>query len=50
MQMDLKGSRYLNFLTRLASFAANILRGDFRWQVLPTPFTVYADGIDIVFF
>lgn len=49
-QMDLKGSRYLNFLTRLSSFTANLLRGDFRWQVLPTPFTVYADGIDIVFF
>jgi N-acyl-D-aspartate/D-glutamate deacylase len=49
-QMDLKGSRYLRFLTNLASLTANALRGDFRWQVLPTPFTIYADGIDIVFF
>lgn len=49
-QMDLKGSAYLTNLTKLVSKAANALRGDFRWQVLPTPFTVYADGIDVVFF
>ena len=49
-QMDLKGSAYLNALTRLTSWVTNALRGDFRWQVLPTPFTVYADGIDVVFF
>lgn len=49
-QMDLKGSAYLNQLTRLASTLTNWLRGNFRWQVLPSPFTVYADGIDVVFF
>ena len=49
-QMDLKGSAYLTNLTGLVSRVANALRGDFRWQVLPTPFTVYADGIDVVFF
>lgn len=49
-QMDLKGSAYLNLLTRLTSKVTNALRGSFRWQVLPTPFTVYADGIDVVFF
>ncbi|TQV77126.1 amidohydrolase family protein [Aliikangiella marina] len=49
-QMDLKGSAYLTFLTRLVSNITNWFRGDFRWQVLPTPFTVYADGIDVVFF
>jgi len=49
-QMDLKGSAYLTNLTRLTSLFTNGLRGDFRWQVLPTPFTVYADGIDVVFF
>ncbi len=48
-QMDLKGSAYLTNLTRLTSKVTNALRGDFRWQVLPTPFTVYADGIDVVF-
>ena len=25
-------------------------RGDFRWQHLPVPFEVYADGIDLVIF
>lgn len=49
-QMDLKGSAYLTNLTKLTSKVTNALRGDFRWQVLPTPFTVYADGIDVVFF
>lgn len=49
-QMDLKGSAYLTNLTKLVSKVTNVLRGDFRWQVLPTPFTVYADGIDVVFF
>ncbi|GGC59134.1 N-acyl-D-amino-acid deacylase family protein [Marinobacter halophilus] len=49
-QMDLKGSAYLTNLTKLTSIFTNALRGDFRWQVLPTPFTVYADGIDVVFF
>ena len=49
-QMDLKGSAYLTNLTKLVSKATNAIFGDFRWQVLPTPFTVYADGIDVVFF
>ncbi|MEC8428937.1 MAG: amidohydrolase family protein, partial [Pseudomonadota bacterium] len=49
-QMDLKGSKSLVILTRLASFFANTFRGNFRWQVLPTEFKLYADGIDIVFF
>lgn len=29
---------------------ANRLGGDFRWQHLPVPFEVYADGIDLVIF
>lgn len=49
-QMDLKGSAYLRNLAKLASKFTNAFGGDFRWQVLPTPFTVYADGIDVVFF
>lgn len=49
-QMDLKGSAYLTNLTKLVSKVTNAIRGNFRWQVLPTPFTVYADGIDVVFF
>jgi N-acyl-D-aspartate/D-glutamate deacylase len=30
--------------------AANRFGGDFRWQHLPVPFEVYADGIDLVIF
>ncbi len=49
-RMDLKGSVFLSKLTSVASIVTNFFNGDFRWQVLPTPFTVYADGIDVVFF
>ncbi|MEH6347864.1 MAG: amidohydrolase family protein [Bermanella sp.] len=49
-RMDLKGSVYLSKIANLAARVANFFNGDFRWQVLPTPFTVYADGIDVVFF
>jgi N-acyl-D-aspartate/D-glutamate deacylase len=49
-RMDLKGSVLLSKITNLAALVTNFFNGDFRWQVLPTPFTVYADGIDVVFF
>lgn len=49
-RMDLKGSVFLSQITNIAAKVANFFNGDFRWQVLPTPFTVYADGIDVVFF
>ena len=49
-RMELKGSVYLSKITNIAAQVTNFFRGDFRWQVLPTPFTVYADGIDVVFF
>ena len=48
--MDLRGNATVRPLAQLASKFANWFGGDFRWQVLPTPFTVYADGIDVVFF
>ncbi len=48
--MDLKGSVFLSKITNVAARVTNFFNGDFRWQVLPTPFTVYADGIDVVFF
>ena len=35
---------------QIVSRLVNWIGGNFRWQVLPTPFTVYADGIDVVFF
>ena len=49
-RMDLKGSVFLSKITNVAARVTNFFNGDFRWQVLPTPFTVYADGIDVVFF
>ncbi len=49
-RMDLKGSVLLSKITNIAALVTNFFNGDFRWQVLPTPFTVYADGIDVVFF
>lgn len=49
-RMDLKGSVFLSKITNIAARVTNFFNGDFRWQVLPTPFTVYADGIDVVFF
>jgi N-acyl-D-aspartate/D-glutamate deacylase len=48
--MDLRGNATVRPMAQLASKLANWLGGDFRWQLLPTPFTVYADGIDVVFF
>ncbi|MEN4473789.1 N-acyl-D-amino-acid deacylase family protein [Mycolicibacterium cosmeticum] len=47
---DVKSNPYavkiLGPLTRLV----NALGGNFRWQHLPVPFEVYADGIDLVVF
>jgi len=48
--LDLKGNKTLQPLSSFAAKMANLVRGNFRWQLLPTPFTIYADGIDVVFF
>ncbi|MBL1273965.1 MAG: amidohydrolase family protein [Oceanospirillales bacterium] len=48
--IDLKGNPTVRPMARLVSRIANGFGGDFRWQLLPTPFTVYADGMDIVLF
>ncbi|HEY1955727.1 MAG TPA: amidohydrolase family protein [Polyangiaceae bacterium] len=34
----------------LARFVNRLFGGDFRWQTLPVPFEVYADGVDLVVF
>jgi len=34
----------------LTGFLNRVLHGDLRWQTLPVPFEVYADGIDLVVF
>ena len=48
---DAKTSRGLHHvLGRLARFVNEMLGADLRWQTLPVPFEVYADGIDLVVF
>ena len=48
--IDLRGNPTVRPMGQIVSRLVNWLGGNFRWQVLPTPFTVYADGIDVVFF
>jgi N-acyl-D-aspartate/D-glutamate deacylase len=48
---DAKSSRGLHrVLGGLARVVNRVMRGDLRWQTLPVPFEVYADGIDLVVF
>ena len=48
---DAKTSRGLHkVLGRVTRFVNRMLGGDMRWQTLPVPFEVYADGIDLVVF
>jgi N-acyl-D-glutamate deacylase len=48
---DAKSSRGLHHVIgRLTRFVNNLFGGDMRWQTLPVPFEVYADGIDLVVF
>lgn len=48
--IDLKGNATIRPMATLAARLINALGGNFRWQLLPTPFAVYADGMDIVIF
>ncbi len=47
---DLKALPFVIHLMRPLAWLVNRLGGDFRWQHLPVPFEVYADGIDLVIF
>jgi N-acyl-D-glutamate deacylase len=48
---DAKSSRGLHrVIGGVTRFVNRALRGDMRWQTLPVPFEVYADGIDLVVF
>jgi N-acyl-D-aspartate/D-glutamate deacylase len=48
---DAKSSRGLHrVIGPMTRFVNKILRGNLRWQTLPVPFEVYADGIDLVVF
>lgn len=45
--LDLKSMPRLHFLGPLSGWLANnILRGNLRWQFLPSPFIIYAYGLD----
>ncbi|MEU4311775.1 amidohydrolase family protein [Nocardia sp. NPDC024068] len=47
---DIKANPFAVFLIDYLARLVNALGGDFRWQHLPVPFEVYADGIDLVIF
>jgi N-acyl-D-aspartate/D-glutamate deacylase len=47
---DVKSNPYAITLLGPVARLVNRLGGDFRWQHLPVPFEVYADGIDLVIF
>ncbi|HSI26090.1 MAG TPA: amidohydrolase family protein [Aeromicrobium sp.] len=47
---DLKAMPFIIYLMRGLAALVNRLGGNFRWQHLPVPFEVYADGIDLVIF
>ncbi|WP_330180656.1 amidohydrolase family protein [Nocardia sp. NBC_01503] len=47
---DLKANPFLVYIMGPLARVVNALGGDFRWQHLPVPFEVYADGIDLVIF
>jgi N-acyl-D-aspartate/D-glutamate deacylase len=47
---DIKVNPFLIAVMGPAARLVNKLGGNFRWQHLPVPFEVYADGIDLVIF
>ncbi len=47
---DIKANPALVHIMGPIARTVNALGGDFRWQHLPVPFEVYADGIDLVIF
>ncbi|WP_280369228.1 N-acyl-D-amino-acid deacylase family protein [Nocardia wallacei] len=47
---DIKAIPFVAYVFPAMARVMNALGGDFRWQHLPVPFEVYADGIDLVVF
>ncbi|GEP33084.1 hypothetical protein NSZ01_08520 [Nocardioides szechwanensis] len=47
---DIKAIPFIIHLMRLLAATVNKAGADFKWQHLPVPFEVYADGIDLVIF
>ena len=48
---DIKAEPFVaGLITRLANTVNRLFNADFKWQSLPVPFEVYADGMDLVVF
>lgn len=48
---DVKANKRLSdLITLVVSVTNKVLRTNFRWQTVPMPFEVYADGMDLVVF
>ena len=47
---DIKAIPFIIHVMRVLAAAVNRFGADFKWQHLPVPFEVYADGIDLVIF
>lgn len=46
--LDLKAQPLLHRITRVSGWLANrVLRGHFRWQTLPAPFTLHLEGLNV---
>ncbi len=46
--LDLKAQPFLHRITRASGWLANkVLRGHFRWQTLPAPFTLHLEGLNV---
>ena len=46
--LDLKAQPFLHRITRVSGWLANkVLRGHFRWQTLPAPFTLHLEGLNV---
>ncbi|MCA0900750.1 N-acyl-D-amino-acid deacylase family protein [Microbulbifer agarilyticus] len=46
--LDLKSNPFLHLITRASGWLANkVLRGNYRWQTLPAPFTVHLEGLNV---
>lgn len=45
---DVKGVKGAHLFSRFGAYMTNLLSGNFRWQFLPSVFTLYVDGMNFV--
>ncbi len=46
--LDLKSNPFLHIITRVSGWLANkVLRGNYKWQTLPAPFSIYLEGLNV---